>query len=215
MMAQVNHRVASQARKYVYGNDNRQLRFVENRLGKCGRPLPLTPPCLRRGLGNGPALCGPPETNAERTQRTEASLHSGFLPEAGMGTQNTVCEFSRPYDRVTTRPPHPDGTGYVRGLYAIDDPDANVVNAIEDMFLKPNDGMAAEALHCLLREVPFPQPQRMRHAWTRFILSLLIRYPEAISEMKRHFRRISEECTRKPESRRNPLRSRNTRRSSD
>jgi len=40
LMAQVNHRVASQARKYVYGCDNRQLRFVENRLG---RKWPSTP----------------------------------------------------------------------------------------------------------------------------------------------------------------------------
>jgi hypothetical protein len=63
-----------------------------------------------------------------------------FYLKQWMGTKNTVCEFSRPYDRVKTRSPHPDGTGYVRGLYAIDDPDANVVNAIEDMFLKPNDG---------------------------------------------------------------------------
>lgn len=40
MMTQVNHRVAAQARKYVYGTDNTQLRFVENRLG---RKLPSTP----------------------------------------------------------------------------------------------------------------------------------------------------------------------------
>lgn len=40
MMSQINDRVASQARRYVYGNDNRQLRFVENRLG---RKWPSTP----------------------------------------------------------------------------------------------------------------------------------------------------------------------------
>jgi hypothetical protein len=40
MMRQINDRVASQARRYVYGNDNKQLRFVENRFGKM---LPSTP----------------------------------------------------------------------------------------------------------------------------------------------------------------------------
>jgi hypothetical protein len=40
LMAQVNDRVASQARKYVYGCDDRQLRFVQNRLG---RKWPSTP----------------------------------------------------------------------------------------------------------------------------------------------------------------------------
>src|SRR5581483_4429623 len=124
-----------------------------------------------------------------------------FYLKQWMG-KNTVCEFSRPYDRVKTRSPHPDGTGYIRGLYAIDDLDPNVVNAIEDMFLKPSDGMAAEALHCLLREVPFTHPERMRHAWTRFVLSLLIRYPEAIAQMKKQLRENVEkiyEQTRNPD----------------
>jgi Protein of unknown function (DUF4238) len=125
-----------------------------------------------------------------------------FYLKQWMGPKNTVCEFSRPYDRVATRSPHPDGTGYIRGLYAISDPDADVVNAIEDMFLKPSDGIASEALQSLLREVPFTHPQRMRHAWTRFIMSLLIRYPEAIAEMKKQLRQNVEkmyEKTRKPD----------------
>ena len=125
-----------------------------------------------------------------------------FYLKQWMGSRKTVCEFSRPYDRVKTRSPHPDGTGYVRGLYAIDDLDPKVVNAIEDMFLKPSDGMAAEALQCLLREVPFTHPIRMRHAWTRFLLSLLIRYPEAIAQMKRQLRENVEQIylkTRRPD----------------
>jgi hypothetical protein len=105
-----------------------------------------------------------------------------------MGANETVCEFSRPYRRVGTRYVLPDGTGYVRGLYAIDDIDPNIVNAIENLFLKPSDGMAAEALHCFLREEQFTHPVRMRHVWTRFVLSLLIRYPEAIAHMKKQLR---------------------------
>jgi hypothetical protein len=41
MMTQVNDRVASQARKYVYGADNKQLRFVEYRLGRRWPSTPL------------------------------------------------------------------------------------------------------------------------------------------------------------------------------
>jgi hypothetical protein len=40
IMRQINDRVASQARKYVYGDDDSQVRFVENRLG---RKWPSTP----------------------------------------------------------------------------------------------------------------------------------------------------------------------------
>ena len=48
-----------------------------------------------------------------------------FYLKQWMGPKNTVCEYSRPYDKVKTRSAHPDGTGYVRGLYAIDDVDQN------------------------------------------------------------------------------------------
>jgi Protein of unknown function (DUF4238) len=37
----INDLMAKQARKYVYGTDDRQLRFVENRLGQHIRSTPL------------------------------------------------------------------------------------------------------------------------------------------------------------------------------
>jgi hypothetical protein len=40
LMMQINDRVASQARRYVYGIDDQQLRFIANRFGK---KLPSTP----------------------------------------------------------------------------------------------------------------------------------------------------------------------------
>jgi Protein of unknown function (DUF4238) len=125
-----------------------------------------------------------------------------FYLKQWMGSNERVCEFSRPRDRGKTRYVHPDGTGYVRGLYAIDDLDPSVVNAIDNMFLKPSDGMAAEALHCLLREKPFTHPVRMRYAWTPFLLSRLLRFPEPIGQMKRTLRENVERMYiehRKPE----------------
>ena len=41
LMEQVNDRVASQARRFVYGSDDRQLRFVANRLGRMEPSTPL------------------------------------------------------------------------------------------------------------------------------------------------------------------------------
>jgi Protein of unknown function (DUF4238) len=82
----------------------------------------------------------------------------------------------------------PDATGYVRGLYSVEDNDPAVTNAIETKFLMPADGLAADALQDLKLDRPFKHPVRMRHSWTRFVLSLLIRYPEAIAEMKRQLR---------------------------
>jgi hypothetical protein len=99
-------------------------------------------------------------------------------------TDGRLCEFSRPRDSVKARFVHPTGTGYVRGLYEIDDPDPDKVNVIEELILKPHDGMAAEALQCLVRDIDFTH-DRMRQAWTQFLLSLVVRYPEAVGELKR------------------------------
>jgi hypothetical protein len=41
LMEQVNHRVVSQARKYVWGVDDSQLRFVQNRFGMMEPSTPL------------------------------------------------------------------------------------------------------------------------------------------------------------------------------
>jgi hypothetical protein len=111
-----------------------------------------------------------------------------FYLKQWTGLDGRLCQFSRPYDRVKPRRVHPDGTGYVRGLYAIDDIDPEIINAIEAKFLKPSDGLAAEALKDLLNDRPFSRPAPMRTSWSRFVLSLMIRYPEAIAEMKRQLR---------------------------
>lgn len=124
-----------------------------------------------------------------------------FYLKQWAGADQRLCQYSRPYDRVKPKRVHPDSTGYVRGLYAINGADPAVVNAVETMFLKPSDGLAHDALQHFLRDQPFPKPQ-MRHSWSRFVLSLLIRYPEAIALMKTQLRHNVEKVyleTRKPE----------------
>ena len=49
---------------------------------------------------------------------------------------------------------HPDGTGYVRGLYAIEGLPEETANVLETLFLKPADGLAAEALQAVV-SAPF------------------------------------------------------------
>lgn len=111
-----------------------------------------------------------------------------FYLKQWTGPDGRLCQFSRPYDVVKPKRVHPDATGYVRGLYAIEDLDPEVTNVIETKLLKPADGLAALALHDLVNGRPFTRPGPMRTSWSRFVLSLLIRYPEAIAQMKRQLR---------------------------
>jgi hypothetical protein len=111
-----------------------------------------------------------------------------FYLKQWAGSDGRICEYKRRYHGVLPKRVFPAATGYVRGLYSVDDTDPEVINVIETKFLMPVDGLAAEALQDLVLDRPFKQPLRMRHSWTRFVLSLMIRYPEAIAEMKRQLR---------------------------
>jgi hypothetical protein len=111
-----------------------------------------------------------------------------FYLKQWAGSDEKICEYKRRHHGVLPKRVFPAATGYVRGLYSIEDTDPEVVNAIETKFLMPADGLAAEALRDLVLDRPFKEPARMRHSWTRFVLSLMIRYPEAIAEMKRQLR---------------------------
>jgi hypothetical protein len=104
------------------------------------------------------------------------------------GLDGRLCEYSRPYDTVRPKRVHPDGTGYVRGLYAIDGLPPETANVIETKFLKPADGLASDALRAFIDDQPFAKPAQMRTSWSRFVMSLMLRYPESIDEMKRQLR---------------------------
>jgi hypothetical protein len=112
-----------------------------------------------------------------------------FYLDEWTDARGRLIEYSKqgPAQSVKTRPTSPKGTGYVRGLYRIDDIDPNVVNAVETMFLKPSDAYAADALQALLHGRDFPKPT-MRTSWSRFVLSLMIRYPEEVALMKEQLR---------------------------
>jgi hypothetical protein len=111
-----------------------------------------------------------------------------FYLKQWAGPNGQLCEYRRPYREVKPRRVHPDGTGYVRGLYAIEGLPPETANVIETQFLKPADGLAAEAMRALTNDQPFAKPAEMRTSWSRFVLSLLLRYPESIEEMKRRLR---------------------------
>jgi hypothetical protein len=104
-----------------------------------------------------------------------------FYTKGWAGQDGRVCEYSRRFRDVKPKRVHPDGTGYVRGLYTIprnDDP--RVTEYIERKFLKVTDNGAARVLQMLRSRKEFDWTTETRSAWSRFIFSLLIRNPEYI-----------------------------------
>jgi hypothetical protein len=48
--------------------------------------------------------------------------------------------------------------------------------------------LASDALRAFIADQLFAKPGEMRTSWSRFVLSLLLRYPESLEEMKRQLR---------------------------
>jgi hypothetical protein len=107
-----------------------------------------------------------------------------FYTKEWAGPDRRVCEYSRPFREVKPRRVHPDGTGYIRGLYTVprnDDP--RLSEFIEREFLKVTDDGAARVLQMLKRRKEIEWTTDTRSAWSRFITSLLVRNPEYVRRL--------------------------------
>jgi hypothetical protein len=106
-----------------------------------------------------------------------------FYSQEWAGPDGRVCEFSRPYDVIKPKRVHPDGTGYVRGLYTVPRNDPRVSEFIEREFLKITDNGAARVLQMFKLGKEIAWTSDTRSAWSRFIVSLMIRNPEYVGRV--------------------------------
>lgn len=94
-----------------------------------------------------------------------------------------LYEYCRRYKGVKTRRTHPGGTGYVRGLYTFDELNDEARNFLEDEFFLRADHKASVALQRLLKH-DLNLGDELMSAWSRFIMTLLFRNPEAIQRLR-------------------------------
>lgn len=114
----------------------------------------------------------------------QVSLKHHYLPEfytrRWVGAKNVLCEFSRPYaanNVIRPRRVHPADTGHERGLYALTGVPPEKAQIMEDGFFKQLDTLASRALDLIEAGDMLATNPPMRSAWSRFILSLLLRAP--------------------------------------
>ncbi|PJK29040.1 DUF4238 domain-containing protein [Minwuia thermotolerans] len=91
-----------------------------------------------------------------------------------------LCEFSKPYgQRVNPQRKHPSATGYSQELYTIREYNSEFAQQIESKFFRKVDSLAADALlEMENRGNEARWNSGMRSAWSRFLISLLMRCPE-------------------------------------
>jgi hypothetical protein len=105
-----------------------------------------------------------------------------FYLKQWAGGDKQICEFSKPYDRVKAQRKHPDGTGFVHGLNTIPGVPVHDAQYLENVFFKFTDNYAAIALRVLLGDPPWNFTNKVRSAWSRFLMSLIVRNPESVGK---------------------------------
>jgi hypothetical protein len=123
------------------------------------------------------------------TQRADKPKKHHYLPafylKRWTSEDGLLIEYSRPWkNELRDKRVHPNATGYVKGLYELRDLPPETAQQAEELFFKPADTHAADALD-LLYENSMPTWQtRERSGWSRFLVSLLLRTPEEIPRVK-------------------------------
>jgi hypothetical protein len=108
-----------------------------------------------------------------------------FYLKQWAGQDRQVCGYRVQPGKIVSRRKFPDGTGYKHDLYRIDGASGLVAQEVERKFMHMVDTQANYALQKLARGDSTLLDGKMRSGWTRFILSLLFRNPEAVSTIKR------------------------------
>lgn len=100
-----------------------------------------------------------------------------------------LCQFSRPYREIKPLRVHPEATGWVRNLYALEGFSPELAQQVEERFFAPVDSRAADALTLMERfGTSAKWTSELRTGWTRFIQSILIRMPEDIDKLKKKWK---------------------------
>ncbi|MCD1642474.1 DUF4238 domain-containing protein [Aurantimonas coralicida] len=106
---------------------------------------------------------------------------------SGWTRQNFLYEYGkRQHGKVLPRKTSPDGTGYAKGLYELKGFPAELSQQVEEGFFKLIDGLASQALSklrsgCSMALLSVDE----KSSWSRFIISMLLRCPEDVEEMRR------------------------------
>lgn len=93
-----------------------------------------------------------------------------------------VIQFAKVHDgKISILPRAPEATGFENRLYEMKGHDPAVAQMFESRYFQPLDTNAADSLELLYRHGHLADwTSESRSAWTRFILSLLLRCPEDI-----------------------------------
>jgi hypothetical protein len=116
---------------------------------------------------------------------------------ADTGGDGRLCIYSRWHARVEARRKHPSATGYGLDLYAVRGADAATEGHLEGRFFSAADFDASRALDIIESGPDAQLDDRLRSGWSRFVMTLLHRNPEAMAKWSVKAAEIAAEAERR------------------
>jgi hypothetical protein len=138
--------------------------------------------------GTGLRTCYPLESMGSPARQVKHHYLPEFYLKRWAAPDGLLWQFSRPQTALVANRRAPAQTGFLPGLYELPGASPEEAQAIERGFMQLVDSKAAEAMVLLeQRDRRMQEDASLRSAWTRFVMSLLMRTPEAIATFKRGY----------------------------
>jgi hypothetical protein len=100
------------------------------------------------------------------------------------GQNGKLIEYTIKHDKLIAKPVGPKSTGYESHLYSFPELPPESVQFIEDEFFRYADQTACLALDIHLGKSSRPWTAELRSAWSRFVIAIHLRHPDAMPELR-------------------------------
>jgi len=95
-----------------------------------------------------------------------------------------LVEYTRKGGKLVAKTVGPKSTGYERDLYAFPELPPEAVQYLEQTFFAYADQKASDALDNHLGVASFPWTSELISAWSRFLVGIHLRHPDAVPELR-------------------------------
>jgi hypothetical protein len=113
-----------------------------------------------------------------------------FYLKNWMDQAGSLVEYSRPRDTIKPQRRHANATGYQRDLYSFSDLPTDIAHVLETKFFKRTDEIADKVLSRLLSgDLNIYEPKQ-RSGWSRFLVSLQLRHPDVVVDLRKDIARM-------------------------
>jgi hypothetical protein len=113
-----------------------------------------------------------------------------FYLKQWAGPNGKLIEYTRKGGKLIAKPVGPRSTGYERDLYAFPELPPEAAQFIEQVFLAYADQKASDALDNHLGLASWPWTSELVSAWSRFVIAIHVRHPDAMPELRAAAARI-------------------------